>query len=205
MPGVTLSLALILHVSWFRGGLHGYLKRQRAAAKSQSQSRKSEAVTTSASKARTGEQIMDDALIDSATKIDETIPANTLPPAPSTSNLGTPEDSPLVTPYTPSHTPFSLRDSYVFPNLPITMPTMPHLPTVSIPALSLSDMSGFKDAVRSRWEEQRGMFAAVRGGRGMGLDLGNLRLRRRRVGKGAAEERDVNGVKIQVQEVKDEL
>jgi hypothetical protein len=86
------------------------------------------------------------------------------------SPAGTPDDSPLVTPYTPSITPMSLRDSY--------------LPTLAIPSLSLPALPsfpttdrnfGFKDAVKSRWEERR----VVLGGVNFNLQQGAMNLRRR--------------------------
>lgn len=86
------------------------------------------------------------------------------------SPTGTPDDSPLVTPYTPSVTPMSLRDSY--------LPTL-GIPTLSLPALPsfpTTDRNfGFKDAVKSRWEERR----VVLGGVNLNLQQGAMNLRRR--------------------------
>lgn len=82
----------------------------------------------------------------------------------------TPDESPLVTPHTPSQPTVFIRDG-LFPT--ITIPTMPNLPIPAIP--KLSDLSaaipqakeslnslniGFKEAVRERWEEQRERLAA---------------------------------------------
>ncbi|RXK36233.1 hypothetical protein M231_06503 [Tremella mesenterica] len=174
-PGIFLTLALILHISWFRGGLSGYLKRR-----SKSLSKPLAQIT--------------EPIISAATNLEPTIENSTLPS--SSSSPPTPEDSPLITPRTPSLTPFTLRDSYLLPNLPnLPQITMPNLPTVSIPSLSELTASiprpnrisrelslGFKDAVRSRWEEQRERFVAVKE-MGMGMDLSSfsaMGIRRRR-------------------------
>jgi hypothetical protein len=173
VPAILLGLAFILHASWFRGGLHGYLKRRRAPEKGSLEDSKS----------------VNESCVDAAIRLDPTILANTLP---SETVPATPEDSPLVTPYTPSQTPICLRDSYIFPNLPnITIPTMPNLPTVSIPNIpTLYDLTaafptqninfGFKDAVKSRWDEQRERLGAMGNrGRGLAIGFGGLGLRRR--------------------------
>lgn len=137
VPAGSLFLAGCLHVSWFQGGVAGYLRRQRK--QSTLKEGKNEAV----------EMLVE--------------PADVSP-------TGTPEDSPLVTPYTPSITPMSLRDSY--------------LPTLAIPSLSLPALPsfpttdrnfGFKDAVKSRWEERR----VVLGGVNLNLQQGAMNLRRR--------------------------
>lgn len=183
VPGVMLSLAFVLHVSWFRGGLQGHLKRLRAAKKGVSH------------KTQDQDQIVGEPIVDAAIKLDPSVINSTLPSeiaegaTTSHTSPGTPDDSPLVTPYTPSQTPFSLRDSYILNTLPnLSMPTMANLPTVSIPPIpSLSDLTssfpkqninfGFKDAVKSRWEGQRGKFGASMGLRGGAF--GGLGLRRR--------------------------
>ena len=169
VPTILLFLAGVLHVSWFRGGLNGYLKRQRTA-----------------KKGRVADKSFNQPILDSAIKVDSSNVSH-LPPT------TTPEDSPLITPYTPSQTPMSLRDSYLFPS--ISMPTLSDLPTMSIP--TFSDITaalpkslnkdnlnfGFRDAVKTRWEEQRGMFVGMGArGRGMGLNLGGMSLRRRGAG-----------------------
>lgn len=177
LPSILIALAGVLHVAWFHGGLNGYLKRKRSA-------KKQSLVETL------------DQPIDTLVKVDPTI----LEALPTTPEAQTPDDSPLVTPHTPSIAPMSLRDSYLFPN--ITMPTMPNLPTMSIPAISsmsiptiltFSDMAaafpkslntehlgGFKHAVRLRWDEQRGMFAGMSPrGRGMSMRLSGLGFRKR--------------------------
>lgn len=102
--------------------------------------------------------------------------------------VGTPEDSPLVTP----HTPKTYAVLSNLPNLP-SMPQIPNInlgsmPTVSIP--SFADLSaaihsrdqlnfGFKEAVKNRWEEQKDKFAGMRRGGGMGLQLNRFGMRRR--------------------------
>jgi hypothetical protein len=142
------------------------------------------------------EQAVDEPIVDAAIKLDPSVIDSTLPGETAeglttshSTTPGTPDDSPLVTPYTPSQTPFSLRDSYILNTLPnLSMPTMANLPTVSIPPIpSLSDLTsafpkqninfGFKDAVKSRWEGQRGKFGASMGLRGGAF--GGLGLRRR--------------------------
>ena len=178
LPTNLLFLAGVLHVSWFRGGLSGYLKRQRAA-----------------EKGRMADKSFDEPILDSAIQVDPSI-ASHIPST--TPALGTPEDSPLITPYTPSQTPMSLRDSYLFPG--ISIPTLSDLPTVSIP--TFSDITaalpkslnkenlnfGFRQAVKTRWEEQREMFVGMGArGRGMGLNLGGMSLRRRGAGSTMAE------------------
>ncbi|KAK4687042.1 hypothetical protein P7C73_g3077, partial [Tremellales sp. Uapishka_1] len=150
VPTAMLALAGVLHVGWFRGGVIGYLKRQRR----------------SASKAapKPTSELKEDSMA--------------LPPLVDDDT----EESPIVTPYTPSQTPMSLRDTY-FPIPTISIPTMPNLPTVSIPSLpfNIPNGDGFKDAVRGRWEEleeKGGSFMRDRG-----RDLENLGLKKRRVGK----------------------
>jgi hypothetical protein len=138
VPAASLFLAGCLHVSWFQGGVAGYLKRQRK----QNNMAKQDPV-----------EVFQD--LDTSEII---------------SPAGTPDDSPLVTPYTPSITPMSLRDSY--------------LPTLAIPSLSLPALPsfpttdrnfGFKDAVKSRWDERR----VVLGGVNLNLQQGAMNLRRR--------------------------
>jgi hypothetical protein len=222
-PSVSLALALVLHVSWFRGGLKGYLKRQRALRSGSATRKGNVAGTASTIK---GSIDLDDKLLETATQLDDTstIPSNTLQPGLSNTitpnadtnpdtdtnvnvnvntpdtDTGTPEDSPLVTPYTPSMTPFSLRDSYVFPHIAlpslglptVSLPAMPAIPSLSLTEMN-ANMSGFKEAVKSRWEEQRGRFG---GGR---LDVTGLRLRRN---GGHGAEVDDRKAKVDVQEVR---
>lgn len=190
IPFGVLSLALALHISWFRGGLMGYLKR-RAASRAKTATPVTEESDPVSAAAAT--EAMSELVVDTATAIDPTVSQTTLPPT----SPGTPEDSPLVTPRTPSMGPLSLRDSYIIqslPNLPtITIPTLADLPTVSIPSLSELTAAlpkgigrdnlhfGFKDAVRSKWDEQRERFGA------MGLDLGAMGMRRRQKGHGVEQ------------------
>ncbi|ORY28305.1 hypothetical protein BCR39DRAFT_535393 [Naematelia encephala] len=169
MPTILLALSGALHVSWFRGGLNGYLKRR----------------ATDKSKSKSKAKRLDEPLVDTAIAFDPTVLDSTLPLP------GTPEDSPLVTPYTPSQTPMTLRDSYIFTNLPAlpAIPAIISLPT--IPPLSELTAAGFKDAVRNRWEEQRGRF--TRGGA-----LGGLGLRRRK-GKDTETQVLVQEVEVDVE------
>lgn len=151
VPTSILSLALILHSTWMHGGIKGYLKRRKNAAKAAEKER---------------------------------LVAKLAPLEVPTPEFGgvTPEDSPLVTPYTPSQ-PSVMIPAHLFPT--ITIPTMANLPIPAIPTLSgmaaalpqakvnLEQIQfGFKEAVRERlerWEEQRERFAAA----------GVARLRRR--------------------------
>jgi hypothetical protein len=137
VPAASLFLAGCLHVSWFQGGVAGYLKRHR----------------------KQNTMVKQD-----PANVPKELDPSEISPA------GTPDDSPLVTPYTPSITPMSLRDSY--------------LPTLAIPSLSLPALPsfpttdrnfGFKDAVKSRWEERR----VVLGGVNLNLQQGAMNLRRR--------------------------
>lgn len=149
-----LFLAGCLHVSWFRGGLAGYIKRRRVSPIPGVQD-------------TTLNETVIDPLVDDAMNTEPSEEATTSPP--------TPEDSPLMTPQTPSIIPFSLRDTYLptlaIPNLPLPKLSRPTLP-------GFSDLNtGFKDAVKHHWEDRR----AVLGGMGVGinLNLGGLGLRRR--------------------------
>ena len=178
------TLALSLHVMWFKGGVTGYLRRSKAARAKRAEGQK------------TG-----DAIMDAAADIDPSV-LSTVPS--SSPEATTPEDSPLVTPYTPSAGPIPLRESYI-PSL--HLPTLPHmpqfrqlphlsqLPSVSIPNIpsipSISELTaalqahreninfGFKDAVRNRSRR-----FSMMGGKGSVISLnfgniGNLGLRRR--------------------------
>ena len=187
---MMLSLAGMLHVAWFRGGVNGYIKRHGAAKKS-----------------RVNEEVLNEPILLAAVKLDPTV-ISTLPSA--FDDSSTPDDSPLLTPYTPSQTPMTLRDAYLFPS--ISMPNIPNLSTMSIPAIpslsampnipSLSEITaalpmslntehlnfGFKDAVKSRWGEQRGRFAGMSSsGREMVLNIGGLGLGRRGVAASLGE------------------
>ena len=183
VPIILIALALGLHVSWFRGGLTGYLKRRQTKAK--------------AKKSNEDKATIDHPTIADEAKIDRPVlyPPSTSPQMIATTEP-TPEDSPLVTPYTPSQTPMTLRDSYILNNIPtLTLPTqlIPSLSdiTAALPK-SVRDRQpinfGFRDAVKSRWEEQKGRFGPA--GRGMGFTLGGLGLRRRNPGSAPRNEDD---------------
>lgn len=160
-------MAGALHVSWFHGGLTGYLKRQRRA--------------RSVAQQETVTSIEPSADIVPVTAANDAVLFTS-----SASTPGTPDDSPLITPRTPSITPMSLRDTYL-PTLAI--PSIPNLPSLHIPALpqlnvpnrfigTNGDLNfGFKDAVKSRWEDRRNTL----GGMGLNLNLGGLGTRRRGV------------------------
>jgi hypothetical protein len=166
-PAVMLLLAFAMHASWFHGGVVGYLKRQ--------------------SKARAEAESLDTPM-SSAALLSGT-PNRRFASFGSSSDLSTPDDSPLVTPHTPRTLPI------------LSLPSMPHMPnlsgmpTVSIP--SFSDLTaalhareqayGFKEAVKNRWGEQRDRFAGMRRGGGMGMNFGGLNLRRRGGAEGGEE------------------
>ena len=183
MPTAMLSLALLLHVMWFKGGVTGYLRRH----------------------AKTASQPLKDPVMKAADRIDSTVDSG-LPDASDDPALLSPEDSPIITPHTPSTGAVPLRDSLFFSNLPAlpnlaSIPNLGHLPTVSMPNLpSLAELTnalhahreninfGFKDAVKMRIGEQRDRFAGLAGARGINLpNFGNLGLRRRQGVKETAQ------------------
>ncbi|ORX33755.1 hypothetical protein BD324DRAFT_584583 [Kockovaella imperatae] len=202
MPTVMLSLALCLHVMWFKGGIVGYLKRQSKTSKSGSTSAVSE--------------IMENPGL--------SIPATDSCPE-------SPEDSPLITPHTipltPSASATSQKDNSFFPNLSslpnlANIPHLGQLPTVSIPNLpTLAELTtalnnhrehmnfGFKDAVKSRIGEQRERFAGLTANRGINLNLGgalgNMGLRGRPGSKGISQREYEAGQGIEVVGVDDLL
>jgi hypothetical protein len=139
-------MAGCLHVSWFHGGILGYLKRQQA----QAESKTGSTMDVLENRRSLGVKVGDSPAI----------------------TPDTPEDSPLLTPRTPSITPFSLRDSYLstlaIPNLSLSSLPIPSFPTTE-------RNFGFKDAVKSRWEEQRVALGEVN----LNLQAGAMNLRRR--------------------------
>lgn len=145
-------MAGCLHVSWFQGGVLGYLKRRKAHTHAQS---KAEVIDT----------------------VEGLIPDDSPNLTPDT-----PEDSPLVTPRTPSITPLSLRDSYL-PTLAIPNISLSSLPIPSFPTTERN--FGFRDAVKSRWEERRVVLGDVN----LNLQAGAMSLRRR-FGNGPEPERE---------------
>lgn len=203
VPTIMLALALAMHVSWFRGGLNGFLKRRRAALEAGLAGRMPDPAAQV--KTRPGQQEtvrFEKPVGDVAITLDA-LTAGTVLPGSSPSR--TPDDSPLLTPYTPSSTtPMSLRDSYILPALPslqlpsLHIPAIPALPAMIPQIPSVADLTTawqkrggpdvgqFKDAVRHRWEEQRERFGAMAMGRaeaGRGrakaMSLGRLDLRKR--------------------------
>jgi len=143
-------MAGCLHVSWFHGGVIGYIKRQKTHARS-----KTEVIDTG----------------------EGSIPIDSPNLAPDT-----PEDSPLLTPRTPSITPLSLRDSYL-PTLVIPNISLSSLPLPSFPTTERN--FGFKDAVKSRWEERKVVLGEVN----LNLQAGAMSLRRR-FGSGQEQEHE---------------
>jgi len=150
VPAASLFMAGSLHVSWFNGGVIGYIKRQKTHARS-----KTEVIDTG----------------------EGSIPIDSPNLAPDT-----PEDSPLLTPCTPSITPLSLRDSYL-PALAIPSISLSSLPIPSFPTTERN--FGFKDAVKSRWEERRMALGDIN----LNLQAGAMSLRRR-FGSGPEQERE---------------
>ena len=168
VPTVMLGAALSLHCTWMHGGVKGYLKRRAkgraVAAKTNPKSSKKVPAPVAVDKPRL--KPIDDGDLDITTPDMGTV---------------TPDESPLVTPYTPSQ-PSLIIPQHLFPN--ISMPTMANLPIPNIPTLSgmaamLPEakanlnhlhfgLKEAKEAVRERWEEQRERLAAA-----------GLRLRRR--------------------------
>ncbi|OCF45396.1 hypothetical protein I317_00641 [Kwoniella heveanensis CBS 569] len=178
VPGVSLAMAGLLHVLWFKGGLVGYIKRHSkaklssAAASDQAcaSDEQDSGVDYEARQDSSAEEPVLHQLAEFDPTLIDTIPSSLSSPIPASprTNATTPETTPLMTPRTPSsgsQTPFNF-------------PALPHLPTVSIPSItlpiSISSLSlplplpsglnmnmnseGFKEAVKSRWEEQRGRF-----------------------------------------------
>lgn len=180
VPSTMLFLAGALHVSWFRGGVLGYLKRRRAYG--------GKSVTQPAPPKTVGEPV-----VDAAATLDPSIPSTTLP--------STPEDSPLVTPRTPSITPMSLRDSYLptlaIPSLPlpkVAVPSLPYLSDLNITLPTRDINFGFKDAVKQHWGDRRTALE------GIGLNLGGLGLRRRgRKDKEMRQETEVRVEEVSVE------
>lgn len=177
VPPVLVALALVLHVSWFHAGIIGHFKRVKA----NNEKRRLSA---------TEKAEMDEPIMGAAVELDPTVIDSTLAQTPP---LGpTPDDTPLVTPYSGALapvTPSSMRDSFIsLPNLgknfggmvpTLSIPTIPSLAEVS----SRLDKAGFRDAVKHRWGEQRGKFGEM--GKGMGLKFG---LRRRAGSDGSEDE-----------------
>lgn len=162
VPTVALSLALVLHVSWFQAGVVGYMKRRQ---KAQQKVRSANGVpashcetysATSAERQEAGLRHEEEA----------------------DSGEETPYESPLVTPRTPGASPFPLGSlsNLSLPSIP-TMPLPPSLTTFAhkLPRTAMDLQTGFKEAVRVRWEGQKERFETGSMGMGMG------RLRRRRV------------------------
>ncbi|WVQ98925.1 hypothetical protein IAU59_006056 [Kwoniella sp. CBS 9459] len=196
VPGVSLGLAMVLHVLWFKGGVAGYLKRRSKArlgpaSANQEQARYAQSPMSKQHDVRgdrSERQVVttEDAVIKSLAEIDPTVvdtlpiavppPSLLLPNSPETSAT-TPEWTPLMTPRTPSgaqQTPFNF-------------PALPQLPTVSIPSITLPisitslslplpsglniNSEGFKEAVKSRWEGQRERFSIRRRKPTIGMDM----------------------------------
>jgi hypothetical protein len=155
-PGIMLGAALTLHSLWMRDGVAGYLRRRSKA--------KAAKVAASAPAPVPVENQKQLAVADGEPHL-LAIPD---------SGTRTPDESPLVTPYTPSQ-PSLIIPQNLFPN--ISIPTMANLPIPNIPTLSgmaaalpqakanLNNLhfglKEAKDAVFERWEEQRERLAAA--------------------------------------------
>lgn len=153
VPTAILALALTLHASWMHAGVVGYMKRRakvRAAAKQARAQAKADAAEAAALALSTAKA-----------------------PALVASGARTPDESPLVTPYTPAEGERFFSNSAIEQMLPaLSMPAMPNLPIPAIPTLSgLADALPqakanlnqlrfeFKEAVHARLEEQRERLA----------------------------------------------
>ncbi|WRT67320.1 uncharacterized protein IL334_004290 [Kwoniella shivajii] len=136
VPVILLSPALLMHLSWFRGGVIGYMKRN---SKSSSQ------------KKATKENVVEDPVIQYAASIDQTT-AQLIPP--------TPDDSPIVTPRTPIQNPI-LGGMSNLPTLSVPNINIPSLGEIKS-NLTTDKLipGGFRDAVKNRWEEQKERFTA---------------------------------------------
>ena len=160
VPTVALTLALVLHVSWFQAGVSGYLKRRAKVCSSSSP-----IAYDMHGASRYQEEADIDALESHEYKQD-----NELDPH-------TPDDSPLVTPRTPGTSPFPLGalSNLSLPSIP-TMQLPPALTTLAskLPRTAMNVQSGFKNAVRDQWEGQRERFESG----SMMTSLGKLRRRR---------------------------
>ncbi|KAL1411022.1 hypothetical protein Q8F55_001967 [Vanrija albida] len=125
VPSVMLALALAMHASWLHGGITGYLKRRKRAAR------------VAAEKAAAEAAAEEEAVL-------------------------TPDESPLVTPFTPSQPSVTIRDG-LFPNAAFANLPIPHIPALkglseALPQAkaSLSDLQfGIKEAVKEGRERLR--------------------------------------------------
>jgi len=158
VPTGVMSLAFVLHASWFHGGVKGYAKRARKATETPAADTTTEANATADADA-----------------------AESVPGTPEDSPLVTPH-----TPR--SSAILSLPALAAIPQLPnlAQIPTV-SIPSFSELTAALQSRehlaAEFKHAVKNRWEEQRGRFTEMRRGAGEGmnlnLNLGRLGLRRR--------------------------
>lgn len=156
-PLLMLLLAFAMHVSWFRGGVMGYLKRR------------SKATPDTMAAIAPGEPTLADfsSFVENKGGVEYE------------NESGTPDDSPLITPHTPRTVPN-------LTNMP-QLPNLAHMPTVSIPSFSdltaalhaREQAFGFKEAVKNRWEGQRDRFAEIRRKNGVALTFGGVGVRRR--------------------------
>ncbi|WVQ71788.1 hypothetical protein IAR50_001330 [Cryptococcus sp. DSM 104548] len=131
VPAITLALALVLHVSWFKGGVTGYLRRRELLR---------EGIKPSFSQV-------------SAQKVVGGVAPAAWPESPPPE---TPEDTPLVTPHsTPSHSPNIFS---ALPHSSIPGQSTSYLPTVAIPAISvISGLSPSELRAAMDNKEERGL------------------------------------------------
>ena len=159
VPTGVMSLAFILHASWFHGGVKGYLKRARKA---------------------TGTPTSISANVSAMADFDE---VQSMPGTPEDSPLVTPH-----TPRSGAILSLpALPAIPQLPNL-AHIPTV-SIPSFSELTAALQSReqiaADFKHAVKNRWEEQKDRFTEMRRGAGEGmnlnLNLGRLGVRRRGV------------------------
>ena len=191
IPTGVISAAMALHTMWFHGGVTGYLKRaSQAKTDSRAKVTSTPAPATPETPTKTMPAVSTGAL-GVILEAEEDLIAGDEPDLEDVSEASTPDDSPLVTPRTPSFGPASYVPS--LPSMPnlgnfksipqlASLPTIPQLshrlpsqiPTVSIP--SFADLTAalnahadptaqsFKEAVKTRWADRRERFAQVANG-----------------------------------------
>ncbi|ODN83270.1 hypothetical protein L202_01442 [Cryptococcus amylolentus CBS 6039] len=164
VPTVTLSLALALHALWFKGGVTGYLKRKREIVKATA----------------------DTDMIRAAADMKETVQALAEAGSDRPESPESPDDTPLLTPRTPSQIPNIFS---TIPHLLLPDPTIPALPDTvfsAIPGISTHSLAKTRATLNNRKETGLEIEGAVhiygwseqnRGIQGTeGLDRGDLKV-----------------------------